>query len=55
MTAYQFRPIRGRRFDGWRLLGTGIVIGAGAFGAGLLVAIAWAVSLLLPAAERYLP
>lgn len=30
--AYQWRPIRGRRFHPWRLVGTLLLIGAGAFG-----------------------
>lgn len=49
--AYQWRPIRGRRFDSGRLLGTLLLIGAGT---GTVIALAWIVGLLLPLADRYL-
>jgi len=53
--AYQWRPIRGRRFDSGRLLGTLMVIGGGAFGIGVLIVLSWTAGVLLPIAERYLP
>lgn len=52
--AYQWRPIRGRRFDSGRLLGALRLIVAGAFGVAVLALMIWIVPALLAAAERYL-